>query len=314
MRKQEVPTACIDFNPQIYLKYSWLKGERLKNPYPRRLNKAEITSMQAWMEGLIYERLSTKLKNVRESFKDTGGIWEEVLYRFMARAFGQHVNAVPFEMLSRSMPLDLLQGYRCSLSHMEALLFGQAGLLPEEAVDSYSRELVCLYRYFRKVHKLQPMEGHLWKYLRLRPMNFPVIRISQLAFLLCSDKDVFRPILMSHNPLEIIRDLDIRTSRYWEDHFIFGELSRKSTKKPGRDFIQRLVINAALPVHFAYEMNMGSNTGLSRWADMLRELQAEDNHMVRMWKALGVPVPDAFSSQALLQLTNRGDLIMSNSR
>ena len=145
-------------------------------------------------------------------------------------------------------------------------------------------------------------------------MNFPCIRISQLAFLLHLDTDVFRPINMGINPQDFIANLDIRTSRYWEEHYIFGRPSMRCTKKPGRDFIQRLVINAALPVHFAYEISMGKNAGLSHWADMLREMEAEDNHTVRMWKALGLPVPDAFSSQALLQLTNVGGFIISNSK
>jgi hypothetical protein len=136
-------------------------------------------------------------------------------------------------------------------------------------------------------------------------MNFPGIRIAQLAWLLEKYPGLFQSLLQDEKPWVLIRDLEISTSKYWRDHFTFGRRGLKSPRKPGPEFMQRLIINAVLPVHFSAGPFSGRQRDLTQWKDLLCQIPPEDNHTIRMWKTAGLAVPDAFYSQALLQLKEK---------
>jgi hypothetical protein len=227
------------------------------------------------------------------------------MYRMVARAFGQHVNAVPFEILARTLPLDLLLRYGRRMITMESLFFGQAGLIPDTPMDYYSRRINRIYRMLQARHQLKPMDGHLWKYLRLRPLNFPGIRIAQLAWLIQKHPDLFSRLIRDAKPWKLLQSLEIKTSKYWKAHYTFGRRSRKSMKKPGYDFMHRLIINAVLPVYFSVKIRCGEPGCRDEWMESLQSLAAEDNHIIKAWKTAGLAIPDAFSSQAIIQLNDK---------
>ena len=303
-RFEMVPTACLDFRPEMYRRYSGLIHHSIDIPCREALERVDMSGLKTWFENLLEERFSEKRVAINRALNQAKGSWEEVMYQYLARSFGQHVNAIPFEMLARTLPLPLFNKNNSRIRQVEALLFGQAGLLPAKAEDAYTRELKKLYREFQNRHKLQPMESHLWKFLRLRPMNFPGIRISQLAFLLNRYPDIFQDLTREERPWDIISSLEIRTSPYWDNHFIFGKKVRKCIKRSGTEFMHRLNINAVIPVHYTHEMHSMQSNSFSAWMESLNNLPGENNHTIRMWKALGIPARNAFYSQALLQLSN----------
>jgi hypothetical protein len=304
-RMEIVPTACLYFHTEMYQKYSGLIKQQADLPCMEELQQVDMSGFELWLGDLLEERFREKLELIGRLIKETRGNHEEVMYRMLARAFGQQVNSMPFDMLAQSLPFSLLKRYKKQIIHLEAIMFGQAGLLPEKAGDNYTRILKTLYGQFQTRHKLKPMEGHLWKFLRLRPMNFPGIRISQLAYLLNQEPDLIQYLITEDRPWEGISGINIQTSPYWEDHYIFGKTSKKCKKKPGKNFTHRLIINAILPVHFTLGKFTIGNDDFSEWKDILTRMPAEKNHTVNMWKSLGIPVKDAFNSQALIQLTNK---------
>ena len=299
---ETVPSILLDYHPGVYRKYKDLFKANTDLRCSDFLGRVDMSGLRPWLETLLEERNRDKLEAVKRSMQETKGNRQEVMYRMLARAFGQHVNAVPFEMLVRSFPMDLITRYNKRLLWLESLLLGQAGLIPEKSPDYYSWKVRSIYQRLRARHKLKGMDGHLWKFLRLRPMNFPGVRIAQLAWLMHKHHDLFQSLLREDKHLKLIRGLDIGTSAYWNKHFTFGKRSRKCSKKPGPEFLRRLLINAVLPVHYSLEIMSGRQEDFAGWNGILSELPAEDNYTVRLWISLGVTVPDAFSSQALLQL------------
>jgi hypothetical protein len=236
------------------------------------------------------------------------------------------VNADPFEMLARSVPRETIRKHCPDLISKEAILFGQAGMLggkKKEAHaggkeahaggmdrrssgdhDAYFSELCGRYQILQNKLGLQPINGFLWKFLRLRPDNFPTIRISQLACCLENYPELYRQLQDHPDPLDCIMKMELKASEYWNTHYRFQRESPPRGKSPGKDRMTGLFINAVLPVLFAESMIRGDPFRAQELSGLLTRIPPENNRIIRMWKSLGMAVPDGFSSQALLQLTN----------
>ena len=172
--------------------------------------------------------------------------------------------------------------------------------------DPYYVELYQQYLILKRKIGLQPIEGFLWKFLRLRPDNFPTIRILQLACLLENYPDLYRQLAYHPDPLEYLMKMEIKASGYWDTHYRFQRESPPRQKTMGRDRINGLFINAVLPVLFAESLIRGNPRRVQELPKLLLRVPPEDNRIIRMWKNLGMIVPDGYSSQALLQLNKRG--------
>lgn len=263
----------------------------------------ELTWMQ-WSDRLLHERWEQKIQSMQAFLSQTKGDWNQLLYVQMARYFGAAVNTDAFRQLAEATPFSILARHRDNLSHLEALLFGQAGLLPAKPQDAYTRELSIHYAFFRQKYGLRGMDGHVWKFMRMRPAHFPTIRIAQFAMLIHKSHHLFTRFINAD--LSSVREaqslLHVPTSTYWEQHYVFDKASGTKQKTLGGQMVRNLLINVIVPMRILYNRHMGHTEDTEAMATLLRTLPAEKNHITTQWEACGFSVKDAYTSQALIQL------------
>lgn len=223
------------------------------------------------------------------------------------RNYGFGLNGDAFETWAKLIPLQAVAKHRDNLTQVEALFFGQAGLLEEsnypEEEDAYVLSLRKEFRYLQhKFETAKVMESSLWRFLRLRPENFPTIRLAQLAYLYHQGDKLFSRLLEVES-LEAVRALlTTQTSSYWETHFMFGNTSPQRQKTLGERSKDLVVINTVIPFLYTFGLHREDEALCNRAERLLEELKAEDNHIVRLWDEAGVAVTSAADSQALIQL------------
>ncbi|AFD07293.1 DUF2851 family protein [Solitalea canadensis] len=266
------------------------------------VNSLAITN---WLERLLVERLEDKIQLIEYELKNTVNNWEETFYRMIARGFGFNINAEPFLLLARSLPSLILAKHKNSLFQLESLLFGQSGLLIEDFNDEYPQKLRKEYEFLAIKHRLQPVDAHLWKYLRLRPSNFPTLRIAQFADLVFKSNHLLNRILEKAEVKQLIPLFDIKASSYWNTHFSFDKATdREDEKILGRESIYNILINVVIPFIFFYG-KQHHNEDVSRQAlSLLETIPSENNVITKLFSTFGVKCENAAQSQALVQLKN----------
>ncbi|MBK9338962.1 MAG: DUF2851 family protein [Lewinellaceae bacterium] len=288
--------------PSLLDKYLRLEHERAWIPCERAyLTIPEIVRIN-WLDRLLVERLEQKTVAAAQTVTSTGQHWEEAFYRQLARSFGLKINVEPFEALARALPLRLLAKHQNSLFQMEALLFGQAGLLEEALEEEYPRALAKEYRFLRHKYDLTPLSAGHWKFFRLRPAGFPTVRLAQLAALLHRSTLLFSSVLAARNLGEVENLFEAEVSDYWRTHFRFGKTSAPRSKPLGREFVHLLLINTVTPFLFHYGRAKGMPEQQDRALQLLEGLPPESNTVVGGWAALSQTAQNAAQSQALLHL------------
>lgn len=256
-----------------------------------------------FLNGIVIERLSQKIETIRKMLTETKDDWGETFYCMLARNFGLKVNALPFEMVARSLPQSVLARHHDSLFQIEALLFGQAGLLGEELFgDEYYLELRKEYRFLGVKYGLKPIEGHLWKFMRMRPGNFPTIRLAQFAMLIHHSKGLFSAVIEANNLEDLQRLFMVKASDYWDNHYSFNKPSVNRNKVFGDQIFSLIVINVVVPFYFLYGESQNKLFLKDRALDILEQMPAENNSAINRWAGAGVVAANALESQALLQL------------
>ena len=256
--------------------------------------------MSSWKEALLVERLERKSNDIETLLEQSNNHWEEAFYITLARSFGFGTNSQAFEQLARSLPLKILGKHKDNLFQIEALLYGQAGFLSESPKDEYQASLSKEYDFLAHKYELKAMEVSQWKLLRLRPDNFPHIRIAQFASLIHKSSKLFSQIIGTENSDAMQKLFSTAVSEYWQTHYLFGSSSRTSKKQLGKASINSLLINTVAPFLFTYGKKNGSET--DRAIQLLESLPAENNSIIKRWRELGQRADNAFDTQALLQL------------
>jgi hypothetical protein len=306
---EELLTVEIKFKPSLYEKYS----ELINNPFviacQTEIRKLDSFYIRHWLNSLLVERLQAKSEAIMKIYSATGNDWDETFYRILARYFGFRVNTEPFEMLASALPFRIIRKHADNRFQIEALLFGTSGMLKEglfnEALsDKYYRDLIKEYRILSSKYVLQPIHGWLWKFSRLRPVNFPTVRISQLSAMLSVAGGLFSRILGATEIRQIKELFVSEASPYWDNHFVFGKISRTISKKTGLQATDIFLINAVIPMIFSYG-RYHNNPGIyERALSFLDEIDPETNSVIIDWKSAGIEMESAFYTQALLQLTD----------
>jgi hypothetical protein len=258
-----------------------------------------------WLERVLVERLEHRTAHVEALYRSLGNDPAGTFYHLLARAFGLKVNAEPFGMLARALPLKLLLKYRDDALRTEALLFGQAGLLGVDFVDEHPRRLQHEHALLARLHALRPMPVAAWKFARMRPVNFPTVRIAQLAALVMRCDGDLGALLQAPDIKALRGLLDVEAGPYWRDRYTFDRPSPPKPKRLGRAGADHLIINAVVPGLFALGGLHGRADQRERALRLLEELPAEDNAVLRGWAALGVPAGNAARGQALMELRDR---------
>jgi hypothetical protein len=262
-----------------------------------------------WFSSLVIERFQAKSDLILKIFSQTGNDWDESFYRILTRYFGFRVNTEPFEMLAAALPFRIIRKHTDNIFQIEALLFGTAGLLEtglfKEAIsDEYYRSLIKEYAILSAKYSLQPLHGWLWKFARLRPANFPTIRLSQLAAMLSVAGGLFSRVLEATDVNQIKELFEVAASPYWDDHFVFGKKSRNIKKNTGSLAGDILLINAVIPMIFVYGQSRDCQNRSERALSFLENIGPEDNIITSEWREAGILAESAFYSQALIQLRN----------
>ena len=274
----------------------------------------ELTSLtvHSWMAALQAERLEQKTEAIRRRVELCNGSWEDAYFVTLARNYGFGINGDVFEQWAHHVPLSAVGHHRDDLFQIEAIFMGQAGLLELDAVPTYYQQEALNEGYFAKLrneyqylaHKfsMKPIDFKLWRFLRLRPQNFPHIRISQLANLYYGQKAGLSRLVECETIEQLKQVLSSHVTPYWETHYTFGSTSSKTEKHLTYGSLNLLIINTAIPMLFAYGRHRNKEVLCDRAFDFLEQLKAENNHIIRMWQQVGLPVKTAGESQALIQL------------
>lgn len=255
---------CLELRKKIPLRlantYQKLKHNEHWIPCQHHFYEVNDMTKNMWLDRMMVERLELKTKMIELELARNNNDWEETFYWFLARNFGVKVNAEPFEWLAKSLPLKILAKHKNNLHQVEALLFGQAGLLNESLKDEYPQSLLKEYEFLKQKHRLQPIAGVSWKFMRLRPANFPTIRIAQFATLIHQSIHLFSKILEADTIEQIEQLFRVKLSDYWSTHYVFDKISTERNKSLGRSTIHLLIINTIAPFLFFY----GSQRGVDR--------------------------------------------------
>lgn len=307
-RKNGERIPCLELRKHIPPKATTVYEKLLHNehwiPCQHHFYEVNEFTKNLWLDRLLIERLEKKTAAIVQSLKINKGDWAETFYQFLARNFGVKINAIPFELLAKSTPLGTLAKHSSSLFQIEALLFGQAGFLNQEFQDDYPKQLKKEYAFLQKKYQLQPIEKELWKLLRLRPANFPSIRIAQFATLFYQSKALFSKILEAESVEDLEALFQVQLSNYWKTHYVFDKESKLRNKSLGKNTVHLIIMNTVVPFLFAYSRARASEKLQDKAIRILEALPAEGNSIIRQWKALGMKVKTAYQSQALLQLKN----------
>ncbi len=287
----------------IRINYDELLREKKWIPCADKIHQVPLFLVNDWKNSLLVERLEQKTEMIETLLSQSNNHWEEAFYVSMARSFGFGTNSEAFERLARSLPMSILAKHKDNIFQLEAMLFGQAGLLENTVNDEYQLNLQKEYRFLQSKYQLKPIESSEWKLLRLRPDNFPHVRLSQFAALIHRSTKLFSKIIESDN-LQVMRGLFIcEVSDYWKKHFLFGKESSVSGKRLGSKSIDILLINTVVPFLFAYFKKKNSDNDIA--LKLLELIPAEKNVIIRKWMELGIGAFSAFDSQALLQLKKK---------
>jgi len=284
--------------------YQRLLSNRNWIPCENQIRRVDTLFVKSGLHRLLVERMEEKTGAALSLNQQNKNSWEETCYQIIARSFGLKVNADVFELLAKSLPLKILTKHKNGLLQTEALLFGQAGLLEKEFKDAYPKHLKKEYAFLKKKYELQPLEAHLWKFMRLRPAGFPTLRIAQFAKLLHQSTHLFSKIVAVKTASELTKLFQDKPSDYWFTHYRFDVLSSTKERTPGEDFVNTLLVNAVVPLLFVYGKAKGDPVIQEKAFSLLEQIPAEDNSILRKWKQLGISCKTAYESQALLQLKN----------
>lgn len=293
--KKHISKELINNYQNLINKKSWIACEY-------SASKVEPIIISSWLNRLLVERLERKSEEILHFLKYYNNNWEEVFYYFLAGNFGFKKNKTPFRMLAQKTPHSLICKHKDMLFQLEALLFGQSGLLNNEFNDIYPKALYKEYLFFKQKYGLKPIEAKLWKYSRLRPANFPGIRISQFAMLLNQSGKLFMELIQTNSLNELREILQVSCSPYWTEHYKFDNNSINRNKNLGEDSINNIVINTVVPFMFLYGKERMHKSLVDKSIELLSLLPGETNNITRKWKETGLDIINAYDSQALIEL------------
>jgi hypothetical protein len=257
----------------------------------------------AWKERLMAERLERKSKKVLQLLKESKQHWEEVFWWMLAANFGIKINAETFEIMARSISVNILAKHKNQIHQLEALLLGQANLLNREYEEDYPKMLQKEYRFLAKKYELNSLKV-LPHFLRMRPANFPTIRLAQLASLVNQSSHLFSNVKEMKDVASVKKLLNVTANDYWHYHYLFDELTAYKPKHLGSQMVDNLIINTIAPVLFAYGLYSKTEEYKTKAINWLQETSAEQNTITKQWMVMEVGNTSAFDSQSLIELTN----------
>lgn len=303
-----IPTLQLKGRVEDHLLKSYQKLINNPSAIPCEKSFASVDDLikHAIVDKALMSRLETKATQIKKLLDKNKGDWDETTYQLVGSNFGFKVNKDPFIQLTNALPYKLIQKHRSSPVEVEALLFGQAGFLVAKTKDEYLTQLFNTYQFLAKKYDLMDKEMHVaqWKFLRLRPANFPTIRLAQLASLLCSQANIFSGMVEASSYKQLIQFFEIHQSAYWKTHYRFGKKSKGEVPGLGESSTENIIINTVVPLFVAYGQSRDDYSFVEKAIAILQSIPSEKNRIIKVWQELGYVSKTAFDSQGLIELYN----------
>ncbi len=303
--KHKVIIPCIELsrltNTSILNNYRDLMyGKSVFISCETHIKEVDELVLEHWKERLFIDRLESKSVFIENLWKNNKGDWEETLYMLLAKNFGLNVNGEAFFHLAKTIPWTIIKKERDELASLEALFFGQTDLLKNSEKGSYQHELSDKYDFLKHKYQL-PDDIVLVQFGRLRPSNFPTIRLAQFAALLCSIKSLFSQLINLEKIDDFYELFRVKVSEFWLNHYTFRKETSFLDKKLTKNFIDLLVINSLVPLKFVYLKQIGQENNEALF-ELMQQIKPEKNKLVQSFKEIGLASTDAMYSQSLIQL------------
>ena len=302
-----IPTLVVSqyVDQALMNRYAELMHNELRIPCENLISNVDLSRMNLWLHNVLIERLESKTKYLTDLLKYSENDWNQVFFIALSKYMGLKINAEPFERLARSFDINIIYKIGDNLTQIEALLFGQAGMLMSCEGDEYYQSLRTEYKHLANKYQLENIEIVGWKFARMRPANFPTIRIAQLASLLHKHRSIFSKLLDTKNIKEVYKILKVSPSKYWSDHYRLNKDSIHKEKPIGDNLMQIIIINVIAPLLFLYGKQLGHESYQDKSISYLETTKPEINNITKLWKELGVTAESAYFSQGLIQLKNQ---------
>lgn len=289
-------TALMNYHKLFSKNIKWINCEK-------DFGSVDDFTVSNWLERLYFERLERKSIDIEKLLKSSANNWEAVLFKMLAKNFGLKVNGESFLSIAKSIDFSIIRKLQCNLNSLEALLFGQAGLLDEDLQDPFYNEMKSDYKFLKQKYQLSNTSVLPIQFFRLRPPNFPTIRLSQLVNLYHKHQNLFSLIIEEDSIDNFYDFFNVDTSPFWETHYSFGKLSKRSKKIITNSFVDLLLINTIIPVKFSYAKHLGQ-TKEEPILNLIQSISSEKNSIVDKFNEFKPISKSALQSQALIQLKN----------
>lgn len=297
-----IPQLQLDIPDYVWANYKYLlKMEIIPACHNAIINSDKLIK-HSFMSSLLFERIQQRTKQIEERLKRYNNNWEDSFFVTLSRNFGFGINGDAFENWANRLPMNIMAKHRDNIFQIESLFFGQAGMLSENEGDEYYLKLKKEYQYLRSMFNKERIDVSVWKFLRLRPYNFPHVRIAQLAFLYHNRFGLFSSIIEADNIKKVREIFKGETSDYWTTHFSFKNQHYKQSKTMSQSAQNLIIINSVIPFLYAYGRHRACDFLCNRALAFLEELPPESNYIIKMWEQNGLIAENAGDSQALIQL------------
>jgi len=294
--KNRIPNALIE-------RYSTLFLTLRDFPCAAQIRSVDELIVDSFLSRTLIERFEQKTNAVIKTLNELNGNWDETFYRFIARNFGFKVNALPFELLAKTVPQNIYAKHKDHPQQIEALVFGAAGFLKDNFEEEYPAKLKEEFKFLQKKYNIKPIEVSLWKFMRMRPQNFPTLRLAQLAALIVKSNHLFSKV-MEIKDIVALRGLfeNLPVNEYWKTHYHFKKDAMRVSTQIGKTSADNILLNTVALFLFAYGKYTDTQFYINRAIKLLESLPAEQNAIIDKFATVGVKVNNAFASQGILQL------------
>lgn len=294
--KDYVPSAILENFEKLMQAKSWIYCEN-------QIKNVDSFIFENWLDRLFIERLERKQNPINELFLQLNKDWEAVLFCLLAKNFGLNTNGMAFLDLAQNLPFSVIRKEASDALNLEALFLGFCGLLDGNKEDMFYQELQNRFGYLVLKHQLDYKRTIPLQFFKLRPDNFPTIRLSQLAQVYAKNNQLFSSCIAAKSLKEVSEIFSVSVSEYWKTHYTFDKVSPKQQKKLSVNFIELVMINTVIPLKFAFFTSRDEEIQ-EQLISLMHALKPEGNTIIDKFKMLGVAVQNAYHSQALLELKN----------
>ena len=300
----DIPTLELKghFDETLFAQYQKFISSKGWIPCEKNIAQVPVFTRLSWLDRMAVERLESKSVTVNKILEANQFDWEDALYKLLMRYFGLKVNNEAFEYLSNILPFKTLLKHADNLLQVEAMLMGCAGFLEDDFTEEYPLLLKREFAVMKAKFNLLTMPAERWKFMRMRPSNFPTIRLAQMAQLIHKNGCLFSKIKAAKNTAEVKALFDVEASEYWEMHWRFGVSTESKPKHLGETTADVLTINAVAPLLFCYGKLHKDESVCETALQFLEETEAEDNAVIRHYAQCGIKAENAMQTQALLHL------------